>query len=767
MLLWPLKLFWCITRHPPLCDPMQEDGLLEMHSGHAVQRPTTSHFAAALARLRFAAAALVQQHALPPHPAYTGTGSAPGSGSAGASLMPQASAVSLPGHQTSDSAQQSGHESSGGGCGGKDGRSHSVGAVGMHGGVEQGGGGRWQTGSPDGGRTAAGDQGPHLGGRVSAVAAAAGGRTSSRPWVPERQSVGGSPGLQGPAQPAKERPKQQQAGSQRASRQVVAPGKSLVLAGMPVHQQPRQPSTEYVPYDHVALEQDENLLSSYSWGPDGLIGPYAYEQHEQEHHQQQQPAGTLFPDYYPPMSPDPTQPPPRPQQGTLYPAAAAAAAASASPARSRSPPTRIPDSGILAAAIATSRGASRCSNRGTKSPSPDVHSPSSRPGSRAASPMPFSTGLGAAPAAPPVSLRPYPCPPALPLGAVNSSPDVGGYSATTRSGGGGATGRSGGRGQHQHTRRQMHNQPRAKSVLGGAAAAAVAAGSAGLPLGHEHWDARVASILQRHTAAELAAVRRRAASPPRASTPDGTAGATDRRAAAETLPGTEPAGRRPGSPLDLQHGCEGGVAAGAWSAADLLASGGSLPEFIPLAGAMPRLQSRYAPKRPEAVADASAASPPVPSKQEQGSERRPGQLGAVNAGLEAHAVVDGQEPGEGEEQQQEEVVQMRGMGQETLAGGRGGPVEGEPGAEWVPGQGPASLASEVHEGEAAMDAGLEFGGPGLAAGEGTAEAEEREEEDGEEEEEEGEQIVRRGASFAASWRSADGSRWVRQSPQAP
>lgn len=735
-----------------------------MHSGHAVQRPSTSQFAAALARLRSAAATLVQQHALPPHPAYSGTGSVPDG--AGDYLVPQASTVSLPGHQTRSSEQRSGQECSGGGSGGREGHSHSVGAAGMQGVVEHGAGERRRTGSLDGGRTAAGDQGVPLGGRMSAVAAdgPAGARASGRPWVTERDSVGGSPGLQGPTQPTKERPKQQQVGSQRASRQVVAPGKSLVLAGMPVHQQHRQLSTEYEPYDHAALEQDQSLLSSYSWGPDGLSGHYAYEQQEQEHQQQQQPAAAMFPDYYPPMSPDPTQAPPRPQPGNFYPAAAAAAAADASPARSRSPSTRIPDSGIVAAAIATSRGGSRCSNRGTKSPSPGIHSPSSRPGSQAASPMPSSTGMGAAPVAASVSLRPYPCPPALPLGAVNSSPDVGGHSATARGGGGGVTARSGGRGPPQHTRRQLHNQLRAKSVLGGAATAT--AGGVGLTLGHEHWDARVASILQRHTAAELAAVRRRAASLPRASTPDGTVAAADRRTAAEVLPGAERAGQWPGSPLDRRQGYEGGMAAIAGSAVDLLASGGSLPEFIPLAGAMPRLQSRYAPKRPAAVAAALAASPPVISQHEQKAELRPGQSDAANIGPEARVIEGGKESVE-EEQQQVQVVQEPGMRMETLAGGRAAPAEGGPGEEWVPGQGSASTASEAQEEEEAVDAGLGAGGPRTAPVEGAAQAKEWEEEDGEEEDAEGEEIVRRGASFAASWRSADGSRWVGRGPQVP
>ncbi|GIM06750.1 hypothetical protein Vretimale_11004, partial [Volvox reticuliferus] len=53
----------------------KDETLYDIHNGHLIERPSTSHFRAALAKIRTEASALLQSHSLPPHPEY-GNGSA-------------------------------------------------------------------------------------------------------------------------------------------------------------------------------------------------------------------------------------------------------------------------------------------------------------------------------------------------------------------------------------------------------------------------------------------------------------------------------------------------------------------------------------------------------------------------------------------------------------------------------------------------------------------------------------------------------------------
>eukprot|EP00198_Chlamydomonas_reinhardtii_P007476 XP_001696813.1 predicted protein [Chlamydomonas reinhardtii] len=205
------------------------------------------------------------------------------------------------------------------------------------------------------------------------------------------------------------------------------------------------------------------------------------------------------------------------------------------------PPRHSPDPGILAAAIATARSMSRA---GSSRPASRARSPSplragsspparggSRPGSRLESPA--SSALFA---------------PMLPHQQTDSGSGTAVH-ATARTAIGGAVAAGAPHGL----------VPAQRSHSVGPPAAAQDGASLQPPPVPEAWDARVAALLQRHTAVELAAVQQHAAM--RSPSPDG-----------DLLP------PRASDPF---------------------------PDFIYMAGAMPRLQSRYAAKRPVPAAAAA------------------------------------------------------------------------------------------------------------------------------------------------------------------
>ncbi|GIL59304.1 hypothetical protein Vafri_14212 [Volvox africanus] len=277
---------------------------------------------------------------------------------------------------------------------------------------------------------------------------------------------------------------------------------------------------------------------------------------------------------------------------------------------------RVPDGGILTAAIDTARSMSR-SRSPSRCRSPVSRSPAaSRPMSRIGSPLRPRSGGGTGPAAPCPTAPPPPPLPQLPLAPTGSGTITSDVSCVTGGGIGTAavTSRGGARGRISPACSVPSPLP--------------------VPQPPEAWDAHVASMFQWRTEAELAAVQRthRSTYTPREGTSSPLRAASPEQGVRRRTGGSSSNTQSSSSTGGGDVGPAAVSAVAALAAVMLGPAGTTLPEFVPVPGAGPRVQSRYATARSSVTTEPVSAPPPPPA--EAALQAVPGRMAADVTGTE-------------------------------------------------------------------------------------------------------------------------------------